>query len=144
MIGKLSTWLVVALAGAGLVAGAGLLAGCGSSNASSSSQSSSAAAKTGPAAGTTIPPNPRGAGATAASRPTALQSVQNCKQSIQAQKAISPSAKAKLEAVCEKAASGDPNALHKAAQEACVELIKAAHIPAGAYRERALAYCKVK
>jgi hypothetical protein len=140
MMRKLSTWLLVASAGGALVAGCG-----SSSTASSSSQSSPTAAASGPTAGTPIPiPSGATAAAGATPRPSALQSVASCKQSIQAQKSILPSAKAKLEAVCEKAASGDPSALHKAAQEACVEIVNAAHVPAGAYRERALAYCKVK
>jgi hypothetical protein len=76
-------------------------------------------------------------------QPSPLQSAASCKQSIQAQRTFSTSARSKLEAICEKAASGDPNALHEVAQAACVELVNAAHVPP-AYRERALAYCKVR
>jgi hypothetical protein len=154
MMRKVSTWLVVAFAGGGLVAGCGNSSTAASSSTSSSSAAtsssgaatSSSGAATGSRGATSATGAQPGPGGTTAPNgaQTALQNVANCKQSIQALKTISSSAKAKLEAVCEKAASGDPTALHKVAQEACVELVNAAHVPAGAYRERALAYCNVK
>jgi hypothetical protein len=42
---------------------------------------------------------------------------------------------------CEKAASLELGTRRKAADEACVELVKASHIPAGRTRERAIAIC---
>jgi hypothetical protein len=143
MIRKLSTWLLVALAGGAFVAG------CGSSNNStSSSQATSTPATTtpAPAGATSTPPTPSGPRTPAgeASHPTPAQAVASCKQSIQAQPTISASAKSKLAGLCAKAASGDRTALHKVAQEVCVELVNASQIPAGASRERALAVCKMR
>jgi hypothetical protein len=158
MIRKLSTWLVVALAGGAF------LAGCGSSsNSTSSSQTASPPATTSSApAGTTSPsgttssaparttstaatPIPRGAttgpGVPRNASPT--QVVAACKQSIQAQPTISASAKTKLEGICAKA-GGDRAALHRVAQEVCVELVNASRVPAGASKERALAVCKTQ
>jgi hypothetical protein len=120
MILKLSTWLVVALAGGALVAG------CGSSSKSTSSSQTTS---------------------TGASPPTPLtaQQVATCKHNIQALSTISASAKTKLELrICKSVAFGTQAAQQKAVQDACVELVNALHVPAGAARERALAVCKVK
>jgi hypothetical protein len=142
MIRKLSTWLLVALAGGAFVAG------CGSSNNStSSSQATSTPATTSPTpAGATSTPTPSGPRTPAgeASHPTPAQAVASCKQSIQAQPTISASAKSKLAGLCAKAAGGDRTALHKVAQEVCIELVNSSQIPAGASRERALAVCKMR
>ena len=121
---KLSTWLVVALAGGAI------FAGCGSSSKSSAgSQTTSTSVATGPVA---LKPA------------QAQQAVASCKHSIQAQSTISASEKAQLERTCEKAASGSSADLQKVAQEVCVGLVNASHIPAGTARERALTVCKVK
>jgi hypothetical protein len=118
MSSKLSTWLVVALAGGVLVAG------CGSSSKSTSSSQTTAAR----------PATPLNAQQRAA-----------CRRAIQTQSTISASAKAKLERrICEKAPPSNQAAQQKEIQEACVELVNASHIPAGPARERALAVCKVK
>jgi hypothetical protein len=118
MILKLSTWLVVALAGGALVAG------CGSSSKSTSSSQIT----------TARPATPLNAQQRAA-----------CKRAIQAQSTISPSARTKLvRRICEKATPRDQTAQQREIQEACVELVNASHIPAGPARERALAVCKVK
>jgi hypothetical protein len=109
---KLSTWLVVALA-----AGA-LMAGCGSS--------SSATAPS----GTAIPPA------------NAQQAVASCEQAVRSQQTISASAKAKLEAICKKAAGGGQAGLQNVAREVCIELLDASHVPAGEQRVKALAACK--
>jgi hypothetical protein len=151
LMGKLYTWLVVAFAGGALVAG------CGSSATTTSTQTAPAAATSTPAgaastptaaastpAGGTTAPSSGATGKAAEPKPPALLSAAACKQAINAQSAISGSAKAKLEAVCQKAASGDTAALHKAAQEACVELVNASNVPVGAPRERALAICHTK
>jgi hypothetical protein len=122
MILKLSTWLVVALAGGAL------LAGCGSST--STTTSTAGATTPGPA---TTPLTPA----------QAQQAVSTCKHGVNSDAAIPASAKARLEKTCEKAASGDLSALRLVAQEACIELVNASHIPAGAARDRATALCKV-
>jgi hypothetical protein len=122
---KLSTWLVVALAGGAI------FAGCGSS---SKSTAGSQATSTGSTA----------IGPAALTPAQAQQAVVSCKRSIRAQSTISPSAKAQLEKTCEKAATGSSASLQKVAEEVCVGLVNASHIPGGAARERALAICKVK
>jgi translation initiation factor IF-2 len=125
MILKLSTWLIVALACGALVAG------CGSGGSTSSSPTSSSKS-----------------GATGGSPLTAAQqkeATETCKHGIQSQSKISASAKAKLEGICDKAAtSGSTAALQTVAQELCRELVKASHVPAGAARDQALEICKAK
>jgi hypothetical protein len=147
---KLSTWLPAAVA-----AGA-LLAGCGSSGNSTSTttvQGTPTAATTSPAttsAGSSAP-STTSTGTTATTPAVtplppaqAKQAVSTCKHSVQSESAIPTSAKGKLEKTCEKAASsGSAAALRKVAEEACVELITASHLPAGVIREKALATCKV-
>jgi hypothetical protein len=118
MILKLSTLLAV-----GLVGGA-LLAGCGSSSNNANTVTNSTG--TGPVA----PPN-------------AHQAVVNCEQAIAAQK-ITPAAKAKLDKICKKATTTNPNTLRLLAKQVCVELVNASHVPPGAARERALSVCNVK
>jgi hypothetical protein len=137
---KLSTWLLVALAGGAFATGCG-----SSSNSTSSSQSTPGAAATSSAPAGSATPG--AAGSTAPATPLtpaqAKQAVSTCKHGVQSQSAIPSGAKSKLEKTCEKAASGNPNALRKVAEEACIELINASHLPSGAVKQRALALCKV-
>jgi hypothetical protein len=129
---KLSTWLLAALAGGALVAG------CGSSSTSTSTTQSGTSSTTSSTASST---------ATTAAPLTpeqAKQAASTCKKGIQKESAIPQSAKAKLEQTCEKVGSGGAEAaLHQVAEEACVQLVKASHIPEGAARTRALSVCKV-
>jgi len=123
-----TAWLAVALAGGVFVAG------CGSS--STTSQTTSQPAATSPAASTatgtpSVPSTQAGLAAVAA-----------CKAAIQAQSVLPSSAKAKLEGVCSKAASGDQAAVKKVAQEICEEVINRSPVPPGSAREQALAACK--
>ncbi len=145
MIRKLSTWLLVASVGGVLVAG------CGSSSSSSSQTSSTPAATTSatttsPATTTTPTTTPSTTGGSDKGGSSGSQSgaaaVAQCKQGVQAATTLSASVKSKLLAICEKAGSGDPNAVRKAAQEVCAELINASPIPAGPAKEKALASCK--
>jgi len=112
MMLKLSTWLVVALAAGALVAG------CGSSSSTTAGSQ------------TAIPPA------------NAQQAVASCEQAVRSQHTISASAKAKLEAICKKAASGGQAGLQNVARAVCIELLAASHVPAGAAREKAVAACK--
>jgi len=124
MTSKLSTWLLAALAGGVLVAG------CGSSSTSTTTTQSGGST----AATTASPLTPA----------QAKQAASTCKQGIQKESAIPSSAKGKLEETCEKVASGGSEAaLRQVAEEACVQLVSASHIPAGAARTRALSVCKV-
>jgi hypothetical protein len=129
---KLSTWLLAALAGGALVAG------CGSSSTSTTTTTQSG--------GTTTQSGGTGTATTTAplTPEQAKKAASTCKQGIQKESAIPQSAKAKLEQTCEKVGSGGAEAaLHQVAEEACVQLVKASHIPEGAARTRALSVCKV-
>jgi|SRR5271163_1117109 len=117
---KLSRWLVVTLAGGAL------LVGCGSSNSSTTSS------QTTPSGTSAVPPA------------AGQQAATSCKHAIQSQTKLSASDKAKLEALCAKAASGSAADLTQIAHEVCVELVNVSHVPAGAARERALSLCKLQ
>jgi len=139
MIRPISSWLLVALAGGAL------LAGCGSSsgNSTSSSQASSAAAPTVPAAAGTSSTSAAGTPGGAASVAGVQQAVTACKSVIRAAPTLSASTKAKVEGVCNKAASGDEAGARRAAKEVCVEVINASPVPAVA-KQQALASCNAK
>ncbi len=101
-------------------------------------------ATTGPvSAGSTSTSAASGVTTGATSSSQAGQQSAACKRTIQKQLKLSTSAKAELEAFCDKATSGNPAALQKVAQQACAVLVKAS-VPAGAARERALAACKAQ
>jgi len=120
MMQKLSTMLVVALAGGVLVAG------CGSSSSTSTTTGTQASSSTTP-----VPLTPA----------QVAQAQASCKQKVQSATSLPASAKAKLEQLCGQAVSTNPAAIRKATEEACVALLDASHVPAGAARERALALC---
>ncbi len=137
MIRQRSRWLVV------VVVGSVFIAGCGSSSSSStSSQSSSPAAtsSTPPPTGTTssTPSTTPGAPSSAA----VADAVAECKSVIKEAPTLGASTKAKVEAICNKAADGDLAGARAAAKEVCEEVINASPIPAGAVKEHALAACK--
>jgi hypothetical protein len=116
------TWLTVVLATGTLAAG------CGSSSSTTSSQSTS-----GPAATST------------ATSAIAQLAVAACKQRIQTQAALTTVEKSKLEAICNRAANGNPAARRKVAQEVCTEIVNKAAAPGSPVtpaREQALAACK--
>jgi hypothetical protein len=123
MIRKLSAGLLVALIGGALIAG------CGSSSSTSSSSAPAATTSSTPAGGTSTSP-----GIAAA--------VAACKSGIQGASSLSATSKSKLEAVCEKAAHGDKEAVSKAAREVCAEVVNSSPIPSGSAKEKALAACK--
>jgi len=138
MIGRRSTFpLAVLLCG-------GLVAGCGSS--SSTTSSSVTAAQTAPAAVTSTPAaatgtTPAGASPSVPSS-EAAGIVAACKEVIAEAPTLPASTKAKVEGICNKAASGNIEGARKAAKEVCTEVINAEPIPAGAAKEEALANCK--
>lgn len=136
MIRRRSSWLVGVL-----VCGA-LAAGCGSS--SNSSKSSSPATTSTPAAAATSSTPASTSSAVPVGPATVQQAVASCKQAIQAQTTLTAAAKAKLEGMCAKAATGDTTALKKAAQEVCENIIKSSKVPAGAATEQALLACRSK
>ena len=115
---KLFTLLVVALAGGVLAAG------CGSSSTSTTTSTQTS---------TTPPP---------LTPAQVAQAQASCRQRVQSASSLSASAKAKLEKLCSQAQSTDPAAIRKATQEACLTILEASHVPAGAARERAVALCR--
>jgi hypothetical protein len=147
MIRRLSTWFVVALAATALAAG------CGSSSKSSTTTTTtstpaagnagaaatSATTATGGAAATGTAPGGAGASVTKVNGPVA---VANCKRAVHAQSVIPAEQKARLEAICAKAAGGSEAALQKVAVEVCLALARSAPLRPGVSRERALAVCK--
>lgn len=73
--------------------------------------------------------------------PTRAGAIASCKHGVQSLPHLPPSARERLEAICERGVNGDVNAKRNAAEEACRELVKASLLPAGAARNRALAAC---
>jgi hypothetical protein len=124
-----SIWLVTVLSTAAL------LAGCGGSSKSSSGTSGASTA------GAASTPSTSPAGVAPGSGAAGEAAIAACKQAIQAQTTLPATAKAKLEAVCGKAASGDQAAVRTAAKEVCEEVIQKSAIPSSA-KERALQTCR--
>ncbi len=122
-----------------LLAAAALIAGCGSSSGSSSSSASSSTPSTASSASSSTSSS---TGTSSSSTSAGASAVAACKRGIQALSQLKPSTREHLEAICEKAASGDVNAKRKAAEEACRELVNASPLPAGAVKERSLAACR--
>ena len=119
--------------------GGGLAAGCGSSSKSASSSQTVAPATS--ATGTTSSPS-NSSGATGG--PSLQQAVAACRQIVRTELALASSVKAKVEAICSKAESGDVEGARKAADEVCTQVIQASPVLTGAAKERALAACKVQ
>jgi uncharacterized protein YceK len=116
----LSTWLLISLAATAL------LAGCGSSGSSSTGTSqSSSTATTG-----------------AAKTPAVAAAVASCKRGVEAIPTLPSATRTKIEAICEKAASGDRDATRKAAREVCEEIVKASPIPDGSAKQHAIDGCQ--
>ena len=74
------------------------------------------------------------------SNPQVKQAVEACKQQIEAQPGISADVKADLSDICEKAASGDEQAVRDATKEVCTKLVEE-NVPEGPAREQALTAC---
>jgi hypothetical protein len=131
MVSRLSAWTALALAGGVLVAG------CGSSSTSTTttSQSTTTAAAT-TAGGSTVP--------AVANNPAVQEAVAACKHGVQSASGLSSNTKAKIEGICDKAASGDENAAKEAARELCIEIVNASPVPSGSIKEQAIAACKTK
>jgi hypothetical protein len=140
MVRRSSTWLVVALLGGILLAGCG--GGSSQSTAAPPPTSSSAATSSTPKTGST--PNtgstPKTSPALTAER--AQFAVNTCKHAIATQLSLTTSAKTKLEAICNQAAKGDIASIRKAAQEVCVEVIKASGGASSPAAQQAIATCK--
>jgi hypothetical protein len=81
-----------------------------------------------------------GSGGGDASDPQVQQAVEACKQQIEAQPGISDSVKSDLSDICEKAASGDEQAVRDATKEVCTKLVEE-NVPEGPARDQALTAC---
>ena len=158
---RLSTWLIVALAGGALVAG------CGSSGSSTvtSTQTTPAAASTTTGSTSTSSTPSSSASSSSGSKSTATspteavkppastnpvgvpnspggaKAVASCKQAIHNVSAMSPAVKKKLEGICDKASGGSKAELEKVAHEECVAIVSATPLPAGVSKAKALAIC---
>jgi hypothetical protein len=153
---SLSAWLTPALLAAVLLTGCG--GGSSSNGATASSPSSaglgstsstgSTASSTGstspPTASTSPPTNSTGSASTPTTPklPAASTAVEACRQGVKRLPHLKASTRSKLEDICGKAGSKDPEAKRKAAREACEELVNASLLPAGASKDRALAACR--
>jgi len=113
-----------------VLAAAALLAGCGSSSSTSSSTAS-----TGASTGSSSTP-------TTGAPKLSATSVEQCKHGVSALPTVSQATKHRLEAICDKAASGDAATARAAAREGCEEIVKAAPLPEGTAKQRALSACK--
>jgi hypothetical protein len=67
--------------------------------------------------------------------------VASCRSALKRAPTLSATLKAKVEAICNKAASGDLAGARAAAREVCGEVVKSYPIPFAAAKERALAAC---
>ncbi len=124
-----------------LLAAAIVAAGCGGSSGSSGSSSSSASTA---ATSSTAATAPTGSTATApAAVPSAGTSeVAACKRGVGTLLRLPQGTRERLEAICEKAASGNAATKRRATEEACREVVNASPLPAGEAKQRSLAACK--
>jgi hypothetical protein len=113
-----------------MLASLALLAGCGSSSSSSSSTAATTATSTAPTTGV-APTGGAKAGAVA-----------KCRNEVHALPTLPAATKVRLEAICEKAASGDVKAARSAAREGCEAIVRASPVPEGPAKQRALSGCK--
>lgn len=115
----------------------GLTAGCGGSSTPASTPASTSVGGTGTSSAGS-------SGGGAPSNPAAQAIVTACKQQVTGAASLSSSEKAKLNKLCEQAASGNLAAAKKTAADVCKELVNA-NLPAGtpsAVKDQALAACK--
>jgi hypothetical protein len=123
------------------VAGA-VVVGCGDDDEGSGGGTTAAETQTdtGGGSGGEATTEESGGGGADPSNPQVQQAVEACKQQIEAQPGISADVKSDLVEVCEKAASGDEQAVREATKEVCTKLIEE-NVPEGPAREQALASC---
>jgi Spy/CpxP family protein refolding chaperone len=124
--------VVIALLVAGVV-----VVGCGSddnNDSSTAAQTQSTDTGGGSGGGTSA------GGGGNASNPQVQQAVDACKQQIATQPGISDSVKKDLTTICEKAASGDEQAVRDATKQVCTKLVEA-NVPSGPARDQALTAC---
>ena len=109
--------------------------GCGDDNKSSSggssggtSTSSSGSSSSGSSSGSV------------SDNPQVKAAVASCKQSIDSNPAVKADVKGDLEAICDKAASGNPDDVKKAIKEVCVKIVESS-VPSGPAQDTAKSAC---
>jgi hypothetical protein len=117
MVSRLSSLVVV------VVVGGAIVAGCGSSSSSSSTSTPSAPASV--ATSTSGSASTGSGGASSSSNPGVAEAVAVCKATIGASTTLSADLKTKLQAICDKAASGDQTGVKQATAQVCQEIVKA-------------------
>ena len=122
-----------------LVAGV-VVAGCGGDDNNDNGGGTTAAqTDTGGSSGGDTSTSDSGGGGNP-SNPQVQQAVDACKQQIAAQPGISDSVKKDLTGICEKAASGDEQAVRDATKQVCTKLVQE-NVPEGPARDQALTAC---
>jgi hypothetical protein len=125
-----------------LVAGV-VVAGCGGDDNDDNGGGTTAAQTTdtgGSSGGDKSTTEDSGGGGADPNNPQVKQAVEACKQQIQAQPGIDDSVKADLSDICEKAATGDEQAVRDATKQVCTKLVEA-NVPDGPARDQALSAC---
>lgn len=122
-----------------LVAGA-VVVGCGDDDDSGGGGGDTAAETQTDTGGGGETTEESGGGGADASNPQVQQAVEACKRQIDAQPGISDDVKSDLTEICEKAASGDEQAVRDATREVCTKLVEE-NVPEGPAREQALTAC---
>ena len=77
---------------------------------------------------------------TLADNPRVKQAIAQCKASIDANPQVKDSIKEDVKAICDKAASGDPQEIKKAIREVCEKIVESS-LPAGEARDQAKKTC---
>jgi hypothetical protein len=111
--------------------------GCGDDKKSDSSSSTAAT----PAATTPASGGSGGSSGGAAADPAVKSAVAACKSSIDSNPAVKANIKSDLEGICDKAASGDANAVKQATKEVCTKIVESSGVPSGPALDQAKAAC---
>ena len=125
----------------GLLLVGAIVAGCGDDDEGGGGDSGSNTTTEATGGGAETATEESGGGGADPSNPQVEQAIEACKQQIAAQPGISDDVKSDLTEICEKAASGDEQAVRDATKEVCVKLIEE-NVPEGPAREQALAACE--
>ena len=133
---KLRLMLVVI----GLLVAGVVVAGCGGDDNDDNGGGTTAAQTTDTGGGSGGDTSTSDSGGSKPSDPQVQQAVDACKQQINAQPGISDSVKKDLTGICEKAASGDEQAVREATKEVCTKLVEE-NVPEGPARDQALTAC---
>lgn len=119
------------------VALASVAVGCGGNDNNKSSTSTPAPASTSSSSGSGS--SSSSGSSSAAADPQVQAAVDACKQSIDSNPQVKANIKSDLEGICEKAASGDADAVKKATKEVCLKIVDST-VPSSA-KDQAEAAC---